>query len=140
MKQKFTDKELIELHKSGLSDTKISKIFKCSLPSVNKRRYKLGLVANFKNYRGERNTKEQCLNNTMEIKEKRKILIKKQYPTKEFKEKERKRNARRRETKEYQEYQRNYRFRNKFVNGMLSAMDDVKNGRYTLLQSGKNDT
>jgi len=138
--KKFTNKELIEYHKQGLSDKKIAKIFKCSLSSVNKRRYKLGLVANFDNYRGERNTKEECLDNARKIREKRHELIKKQYPTKEFKEKEKIRNIKRRKTREYQEYQRDYRLKNKLknlpenvVSGMLSAFEDVKNGRYIVL-------
>jgi len=143
MEKKFTDKELIELYEMGLSDKKIAKKFKCSLSSVNKRRYKLGLVANFNNYMGERNTKEECLDNARKIKDKRHKLLKKQYPTKEFKEKEKIRNTKRRNTKEYQEYQRDYRLKNKLRNlpenvirGMLSAMEDVKKGRYIILQKG----
>jgi len=142
MEKKFTDKELIEYHQKGLSDKKFAKKFKCSLSSVNKRRYKLGLVANFKNYCGKRNTKEECLDNAKRIKERRHELIKKQYSTKEFKEKERIRGKKRRKTKEYQEFQRNYRVMNKIeklpmevVKGMLSAISDVKNGRYIVLEN-----
>ena len=57
--KKFEDKEFIELYNSGISDIKIAKIFKCNRKSVQGRRQKLGLVANFKNFMGKKNNKEK---------------------------------------------------------------------------------
>ncbi len=45
-KLKFEDFELVELHKKGLNDVEISKIFKCSRENIRERRYKLLLMAN----------------------------------------------------------------------------------------------
>jgi hypothetical protein len=51
--RKFTDTELLFYYNEGLSDVKISKIFRC----------KLGLVANFKSFTGKRNSEEKLLEN-----------------------------------------------------------------------------
>jgi len=53
-KRKFTDKEYLKLYYQGLSDNKISKILKCSNSSVNIRRTRLHLVANYPNLSGKR--------------------------------------------------------------------------------------
>ena len=57
--KKFTDEELIELHKKGLSDNKIGIRLGVTRGNIGKRRWKLGLYPNRKATHGNgKNTKE----------------------------------------------------------------------------------
>ena len=58
-KRKFTDEEYLKLYYQGLSDNKISKIFKCSCSSVIIRRTRLHLIANYPNCSGKKNNLEE---------------------------------------------------------------------------------
>ncbi len=52
-KRKFSDSDFLEYYHRGLSDYAIAKIFNCKQTCVRVRRMKIGLIANFKSYRGK---------------------------------------------------------------------------------------
>ena len=56
---KFSDEELISLHNQRFSDNKIKVIFKVTLSAIRRRRAKLGLEANYFNFRGEKSSKDE---------------------------------------------------------------------------------
>ena len=60
MRRKITDEELIREYKKGLSDGRIAKKFNCATSTIQKRRYKLKLIANYKNWEGKRLNEEEC--------------------------------------------------------------------------------
>ena len=60
MKKKFTDEQLIREYEKGLSDIKIAKKFKCAVSTIQKRRYKLKLIANYKNWEGKILNENEC--------------------------------------------------------------------------------
>ena len=92
MKKKITNKELLKEYEKGLSDIKIAKKFSCAASTIQKRRYKLNLVANFDNWMGKKLNKKECGIANKKILQKRKEDLKKKYLTdKSFRKKEFKR-------------------------------------------------
>ncbi len=94
-KLKFTDDEFLEYYNQGLSDGNIGIILKCVKSNVRYRRAKLNLIANFKNFIGERNNKEEIKKGE----ERRRKHNKEYYQILEVKEKEK----RKKQNKEYEQ-------------------------------------
>ena len=68
-KRKFTDEEFLNLYNNGLSDVKISKIFKCGGTCVRERRIRLSLVANYNPFGGMKLGKEELFDAEKRINE-----------------------------------------------------------------------